>query len=125
MAEQKLDIIEKGQYKSINLKNKYSVVNGKKVIKLQGINPDNHVDVTKVFVEGYKNDGKFGVSYSCKANYNGQEVSFWLNEKEHNIYKDCGGIGDVVRLSVKKETFVNSKTGMESIYDKLFFEKVE
>lgn len=125
MSEQTLEVTTNGKgYKTINLKNKYGVENNKKIIKVQGIDPDNYAIVTKKYLDGFEVDGKFGKSYSCKVEYAGEEVSFWLNAKEHEVYSTLGGVDDRIKISCKKETFLN-KSGLEVTYDKLFFEKVE
>jgi hypothetical protein len=113
--EQTLDIVENGQYKNLNLK-------PKPLKGIKGIEPENYVIVEKVFAEGYELDGKFGKSYSCKVQYKGEEVTFWLNEKEHDVYKEICGVGDPVKIFLRRESYMNPKTGLEVIYNKLFFE---
>lgn len=122
MVEQKLVGVEtKGKedkvYVNFNLKSK-------PLKGIQGIDPGNYIVVKKVFAEGKEFNGQFGKSYSCRVEHNGVEGSFWLNEKEHAKFKDCGGIGDNVKISLNKEPFVNKKTGVEMIISRLTFEKV-
>ena len=116
--EQDLNIVTNGQYKNINLK-------PRPMKGIKGLESDNYIIVEKVFPEGYENQGKFGPSYSCKVLYKGEEVAFWLNEKEHNVYKDLGGQGDKVKITLKKEPYVNPKTGVEMLFNKLYFELVD
>jgi len=113
--EQELEVTQNGEYKNINLKPKLNK-------GIAGLNDGNFITVAKVFAEGYEVTSKFGLSYSCRANYKGDEVSFWLNEKEHAVYKDIGGVDDSVKITLKKEPYVNPKTGMEMILNKLYFE---
>jgi len=112
--EQEINIVENGQYKNINLK-------PKPMKGITGIDNGNYIIVEKVFAEGFENEGKFGKSYSCKVRYKDEECSFWLNEKEHAIYGPLGGVGDLIRISLNKESFVNPKTGVEMLYNKLTF----
>jgi len=113
--EQTLEIVQNGEYKNINLKPKLNK-------GIAGLNDGNFIVVEKVFAEGYEVESKFGKSYSCRAKYKGDEVSFWLNAKEHDVYKDLGGIGDSVKITLKKEAFVNPKTGVEMLIARLYFE---
>ena len=113
--EQELEIAMNGEYKNLNLK-------PKPLKGIKGIEVGNHIVVEKSFAEGYEFNGKFGPSYSCKVNYKGEEVTFWLNKKEHDVYKDLGGVGDKVKISLNRESYVNSKTGLEVLYNKLHFE---
>ena len=83
--EQKISIIKNGQYNNI---------------KLQELSNGNHTIKEKTFVEGMEIQGKFGLSYSCKANYNSEEVSFWLNPKQHEQYISAGGIGDKIKITL-------------------------
>lgn len=78
---------------------------------LQGLKVGNHIIVEKIFAEGYKNDRGIYSFYSCKAKYKGVEVSFLLNEKEHESYKEAGGIGDKVKISLEsyEYTYKNEK----------------
>lgn len=115
--EQQLDIQEKTTgdkvYYNINLKPKP----GK-----PGLTDGNHVVVEKVYLEGYKFDGKFGPVYSCSVKYKGKQCTFLLNEKEHNKYKEVGGIGDNIKITLYKESFINPKTQIEMLLPKLKFE---
>lgn len=87
------------EYNNLNLKTR--VVNGK---ILQGIDPDSTegIIVERTQLEGLKvvNPLYKKPSYSCMALYKGQEVSFFLTEKEHQEFVSCGGIGDKVRLTL-------------------------
>lgn len=126
MEEQKLEIIENEKngkvYKNLNLKSRLH-----KGIK--GLDDGNYVIVEKQYAEGYEfvspslKDGKGNpvVSYSCRAFYGGEDVSFWLSEKEHEMYKEAGGVGDNVKILLNKEPYVNPKTGAEMMLQKLAF----
>jgi hypothetical protein len=140
-----------GEYKNINLKVKYErdanknfvVEDGHKVVKEDGLGDGEYIVVKKMFVDGQEFKSKYpkivysggkrveedAFNYLCKAIYNDgaedHEVSFWLNEDEHNQYKECGGVDDQVKIINIKQTFVNKKTGAEGLKDSLNFVKVE
>ncbi len=126
MEEQKLEIIENGQYK--NLKLKSNTVKG-----IKGIDTDKYVMIEKVYAEGlkieskiYKKfDGSPAISYSCAVLYEGEECSFFLNEKEHETYSITGGEGDKVKITLTKDIVPNKKTGAEMVVQNLHFELVE
>ena len=114
--EQKLEIVENGQYNNLNLKTNFAK-------KIKGIEDGNYIIVTKCFAEGREWQGKYGPSYSCKVTYDDTECSFWLNQKEHEVFMDCGGIDDKVKITLKKETYVlNNEERTKQV---LYFEKVE
>lgn len=126
MAEEELVIVENGQWKNISIRD-----NLKRGIK--GIQDGNHIIVEKRFSEGnenlsaiYKNkDGSPSKSYSCGVVYKGQEVAFWLSEFLHNSYKEVGGEGDKVKISMKEEMSINKFSGVKEIKPVFSFEKVE
>jgi len=68
---------------------------------IQGLTANNHLIVEKTFAEGYK--AKFG--YSCKVKYNGIDCSFFLTEREHEEYKEIGGVGDKVKITATPYTY--------------------
>jgi hypothetical protein len=115
--EQKLEIKTNGNFKNIDLKPKLH-----KGIK--GLDNGNHIVVEKIYKDGLEKDGQYGKYYIIKALYLEQEVSFFLNEKENEAFSNVGTVGDKVKITLKKEDFVNKKTGVESRINKLFFEKV-
>lgn len=117
MVEQDIVITESGGYSNIDLK-------PKPLKGIKGLDNGNYVIVEKVYAEGRAVDTKYGISYACKVKYKGTEVSFWLKDFEHEKYKTCGGIGDKVKITLSKEPFVNKKTGVEMLLNKLKFEKV-
>jgi hypothetical protein len=109
-------------YKNLNLKTR-----PKKGIK--GLDNDQYIIVEKLFPTGYKVDTGFkdkegnpNYNYSCKVKYNEQEVSFFLNEKEHEVYSQLGGIGDKVKITAKDEIYVMFN-GTRGITTKLVFER--
>ena len=119
MSEQELEITQNGEYKNIRLKP--NLVKG-----LKGLEYDNYIIVEKTdFAEGMEFNGQFGKSYSCRVTYKDEQVSFWLNEREHTAYKGVGGVGDKVKITLFKHTFTNPKTGMEGAVPRLKFELVE
>jgi hypothetical protein len=80
------------QIYNLNLKTKVNAATGEVI---QGLTVGNYVIVEKVFATGF--EAKFG--YSCKVRYNNTECSFFLSQKEHEVYKDLGGIGDKVKIT--------------------------
>lgn len=121
MAEQQLTPIVNGKYLNLDIKPKKGV---------GGLSNGNHIIVEKAFVEGqavastkyFNKDGSPQVSYTCKAKYNDQDVSFWLNENEHTKFAAVGGVGDKVKITLTKETMVNPRTGVEMLINRLSFE---
>jgi len=128
-------IIEKGKYKNLELKTKYErdtnknlvIKDGKKVVKVQGIPDGESIVVTKKFTEGkpFKSQFYDNTSYLCGVTYEGQDVSLWLTEMEHNKFSACGGESDKIKITLKNETYINKKTGAEGTSQTLYFEKVE
>jgi hypothetical protein len=119
MSEQKIEITtnEKG-YKNINLKEK-------PLKGIKGIDDGNYIIVEKIFVEGKEFDNQYGSkSYSCKVKYSGEDVTFWLSNKEHDKYKTCGGEGDKVKIGLTEEKYINRKTGGKALRGVLSFELV-
>lgn len=80
---------------------------------VEGLKPEHYIIVEKVFPEGFENitvfDGKENKSYSCKVKYGDDEVSFWLNERQHEAYKVLGGEGSQVKITAGLKE--NTKTG--------------
>jgi len=122
--EQDLKIIEVGKkdkngndIKNINLKTRVNKATGEVT---QGLTVGNHIIVTKIFAEGYENKGASYSSFSCKARYKGEEVSFWLSQKEHDQYKEVGGIDDDIKVTLVsyEYTFNNvKKTATKLVFD--------
>ena len=112
--EQKIEITTKGQYKNIRPKD---------------LDEGNYIIVEKVYAEGYerksdkykKADGSPLLSYSCKAIYLGEEVSFFLSEPEHDIYRELGGIGDTIKM-IKVEEKYTDKKGVKRIKETFKFD---
>jgi hypothetical protein len=126
--EQKLQTIENGQYKNINLKPKFNKVTKKKE---GGLDIGNYVIAEKLFAEGkafektWPGQAKPSTSYSCRAVIDGDEVSFWLNEREHKAYAPLGGVGDKVKITrVEDRVVVNPVNGAETPWPELKFEEV-
>lgn len=117
MVEQKLEIKSNGKFNNIDLKPKLH-----KGIK--GLDNGNYIIVEKIYKDGLEKEGQYGKYYIMKVLYQEQEVSFFLSEKEHAEFSSLGEIGDKIKISLKKEPFVNKKTGVESILNKLVFERV-
>ncbi len=118
MVEQDLEITENKGYKNISLKP--NPAKGR-----DGLKDGNHVIVTKNFAEGRPINMSTYTIYSCGVRYKDEDVSFILNEKEHSAYANTGGVGDKVKITLRKETFTNPINGNEQIAKRLYFEKVE
>lgn len=116
--EQELNIVEKGSFKNLHLKP--NVAKG-----IEGLEDGNFVIVEKVFAEGREVSLPTHVFYSCGVRYKDEVVSIVLNPKEHDVYKTLGGAGDRVKITLKKEPYVNPMTGAEGIAKRLYFEQVE
>lgn len=130
MAEQKLQVVtteSKGKtYRNINLKPKPTK-------GIPGLEDGNYILVKKTkFIEGQehkstlyqKKDGTPQLTYSCLVEYDGQDVSFWLNAKEHSEYKKIGGLGDTIKISLVEEKRTNPVSGIKQLVPTLYFEKV-
>lgn len=117
MAEQKLEIVQNGDFKNVNLKPKLH-------LGIKGLDNGNHIIVGKLFDDGLEKEGKFGKYYITKVLYDSEEVSFILSDKEHAAFKAEGTVGDNVKITLNKESMVNKKTGVEMLFNKLYFEKV-
>lgn len=130
-----VEIKTNGTYKNLVVKTKYKWdkakkmfefdADNKKIVVDQGLKPDESLEVVKKFAKGREVVTKFGTSYSCGVTYNDQEVSFWLDEKQHEKYKDLGGEGDTVRITCKLETYFDKRAATDKTIEVLFFEKVE
>jgi len=116
--EQKLNVVERNGYKNINLKP--NPAKGR-----EGLEDGNFIIVEKTFAEGREVVLPSHKFYSCGVLYGDEEVSFPLSAKEHDAWKDLGGIGDKIKITLKKEPFINKQTGLEMIAKRLYFEKVE
>ena len=130
--EQKIELIQNGNYFNLPLKTKYKKNgkmlvlddNGQKIIKEKGLDDGNFIIVEKKYAEGRANDGLYGTSYSCGVIYGEQECSFWLNEAEHDVYKNLGGQGDSVKISMRIETYTHRVLGVPMEKQVLIFESV-
>jgi len=117
--EQDLIIREAGQYKNLDFK-----PNLKKGYK--GLDNGNHIVITKNnFAEGMEKEGQYGKFYVCQVEYKGEDVGFILNEKEHTLYKDCGGVGDKLTVTLNKVEYLNPVTNIQMLLNKLAFKLVE
>ncbi|OYT25606.1 MAG: hypothetical protein B6V02_03270 [Thermoprotei archaeon ex4572_64] len=76
--------------------------------------------VEKIFAEGKGFPNQFGgTSYIVGVKYLDEEVSFFLDEKPHEIYKECGGIGDSVKIT---STLTENPVTKGTFYKKLSFD---
>ena len=120
--EQKLKVVE--------------IIKGDKVynnIDLRELDVDNYIIVEKIYAEGMKFPSKFtkrvngkdveDFTYSIGIKYLGENCSAWISSKQHEDYKDCGGVGDKVKIS-KYKAEVKVKAG-DLLVKRLKFEKVE
>lgn len=136
MTEVKLPIEVKGAFKNIRLKTLYKTnpdkspvldENNQKIVVAQGLEDGDHIIVTKndKFLDGREIKMPTYTMYSCSVTYNDEKVSFLVYSEEHEEFKNCGGLGDKVKISLKKGIQINRKTGLEMIVAKLIFEKVD
>lgn len=114
MTEQKIDI-KKNMGK-----------NGKEYsnLDLKTIEDGNYIIVEKMFPEGLKVEGKFGPVYSIGVKYNDELCSFWLNPKQNTAYKECGEVGDKIKVTAREEKIINPKTKVKMLVMRYYFEKV-
>ncbi len=121
MVEQELEIQINGDFKNISPK-----PNLNKGVK--GLDIGNHIVVEKVYAEGFEMKPKaagWKPYYSVKVVYKGEEVTFLMSQIEHNKYKEIGGVGDKVKVTLTEEKITNPKTNIVSLIPRLTFEAVE
>ena len=104
----KLTIAENGQYKNINPKKDPNFKDG------------DYFFATKVYAEGMEVNGKYGISYSIKLNYEDEEVSTFIKPYEHEEFKECGGVDDKIKVTLN---YRETKDG--KIYKALTFELID
>lgn len=118
-TEQKLEIKKNGEYKNIYFKDKPAE-------GITGLAAGSHTFITKTpFAEGIEKEGKYGSFYVCKAEYEGEEVGFLLNAKEHEKYASAGGVDDVVKVEMTEKAITNFKTKVKMLVPTLEFTLVE
>ena len=112
MDSMDLEIKENGQFKNINLK--------------KDLKKDHFTVVEKKFAEGlpktFSKNGRSWTSFVVSAKYKDEDVTFFLNEKEHDVFKVTGGIGDKVKVSKTLDSY--EYQGATKYFEKLSFEKV-
>ena len=86
------------EYKNINLKTRVSAGE-----VIQGLEPNTFIIVQKKFPEG-RPITEYPL-FSCGVVYNGEDVSFVLNDKEHEEFKKCGGTGDNIKIMLHQEEY--------------------
>lgn len=112
MNEVKIEIQQKGNYNNIFPKKQ--------------LNAEEYITVVKsVYAEGLEKEGQYGKYYIGTVDYDGVTVSFFMNPKEHEAFRVAGGIGDKLRIFVKEEQVVNTKTNTKMLIPRMGFEKVE
>ncbi len=119
IKEVTLPIQVNGQWKNISLKQKWD----EGTLVREGLGDGDYIIVTKGdYAEGKEFNGKFGLSYTCRVIYNDEEVSFFLNEKEHDRFKEVGA-GEKMKIINLKETYVlNGQKKSKNVFN---FEQVE
>jgi hypothetical protein len=65
----------------------------------RGLKAGEYVDIEKYRVDGQQYKGEYGPYYRVTVLVDGEQVSGFLNEKEHEQYAKTGGEGDKVRMS--------------------------
>jgi len=104
-------------------------------LDLRDMGDGDSIIVEKLYEGGIKMPDRYEgqESYAIKAEYNGEKVSFFLNDIERNgfvvssaytDFKECGGIGSKVRISTKKEIYKDKK-GTDRVKTTFSFEEVE
>ena len=97
-----LQIYENGEYKNIHLKTRIDKKTGD---VMQGLKVDESIEVQKNFKEGREISMGTYSFFSCGAKYLDEDVSFTLSEKEHEAYKGVGDEGDIVKITIKQESY--------------------
>lgn len=91
---------------------------------IKGLEPGNFIIVEKIYDEGKELvntfDGKMFKSYSCRAKYGDEDVSFFLNERQHEAYRVLGAAGSLIKIISTLQQ--NSRTG--TYYVDFMFELV-
>lgn len=94
-------------------------------VKLTELGHGEFVMMKKIFAEGrHMPEGKFGPTYSCRTEYNGEEVSFFLKPAVHEMFKDVGGQEDTIKITATKIPF-KDKQGMDRVKTEYAFDLVE
>jgi len=112
--EQKIEIKTSGAYKNIAPK--------------KDLEQGNYIVIEKKFVDAKEmTGGKFNnTSFLAQVIYEGEEVSFFMTPKEHDQFKDVGGVGDRIKCILGEKTFERKskegKTVGKMIYNTLSFE---
>jgi len=106
---------------NLNLKNKFDKIKG---TVEKGIAMGDSIIVEKVFEGGFKTT----YDWAIKVIYKGKTCSFYLPDKYYESYKDCGGVGDKVKITANsydyKFTDKDGKT-IEGTSVKFDFELVQ
>jgi hypothetical protein len=134
MQEQKLEITQNGQYKNITVQTAYKWdkkervfvfdAQGNKIVNRQGVKPDHYIIIKKKFPDAKEITTNFGTSYAWKAEYDGQEVSFFLKEFDSKKLASLGGVDDQIKISCVLEDKLNKRVGIKVPTEVLKFEKL-
>lgn len=112
MLEQKIEIKTNGQYKNIKPK--------------QDLDVDNYIVVEKIFLEGKQVKSKFDTpAFAVSVLYEGEQVGFFLNERENTEFAITGGVGDKIKVIKYENVVVNPRNKAKSIFNNVRFEKHE
>lgn len=102
------------EYKNLVLKTKVDKTTG---AVEQGLLADHYAVLTKKYNEGKQT--QYG--YVVSAEYEGEEVSFFLNEREHALFVEAGGVDE--QIIAKLEPYAFKKDGKDIKGSKLVFER--
>jgi hypothetical protein len=124
MTEVTIPITRNGEYNNVTLKPKWDKV---KKTWIKGIMPGEYATFTKVFEKGMEmparftnKDGSPKLSYSIRIkDSNGEEVSTFLQQAEHEDFVALGPVGAKFSAMTTKETYIDARTGNEVSYFKL------
>jgi len=72
---------------------------------LTGLSVGESLIFEKVFAEGFENNNFEQPSYGCRVIYDDKLCGFYLNQKQHDRFKDCGGAGDNVKVTVYEREY--------------------
>ena len=115
MVEADLPIRQNGEYKNIDLKSK-------PLKGIKGLEEGDHIIVEKLYDACKEHTGKFGKFYTTAFKYKNETVGVIFNAKEREAFDGLGGANTRIKIIGTKNSFVNPKTGGETVFPGLMFE---
>jgi len=93
---------------------------------VKGLAEGEYIIVKKNFADAQKKSSPkgFGDYFITTVGVGDKNVTLFMNLKEGEDYNQCGGLGDEIKLIMTKVGYTNPKTGAETMYPRISFEKV-